>query len=163
MTCYRHPKIETSLRCSRCEKPICADCAVLTPVGYRCRECGKERSATRSLAPKQLVPGVIVGFGVPFGAGYLATVVPLGFFLLFLGAIVGSAVGQLLRKVIGMKSSPMLAVVSIAGYFLGAFATPVYDVVQSNGDLTPLAAAFSWPWPLLFAGIAAASTAVQLK
>lgn len=163
MTCYRHPKVETSLRCSRCEKPICTDCAVLTPVGYRCRECGKERSATRSLAPKQLVPGLIVGFGVPFGAGYLATIVPIGFFLIFVGAAVGSAVGQLLRKVIGMKSSPMLAIVSVAGYFLGVLLMPIYDVVKLNGDLAPMADAVMYPWPLIFAGVAAASTAVQLK
>jgi hypothetical protein len=136
---------------------------VLTPVGYRCKECGKERSVTRSLDLKQLVPGLIVGFGLPFGAGYVATVVPLGLFLIFIGAIVGSAVGQLLRRVIGMKSSPLLAVVSVAGYFLGALVTPIYEVVKLGGNLAPLAAAFTWPWPLIFAGVAAASTAVQLK
>ena len=37
--CVNHPNRETSLRCNRCEKPICTQCAVLTPVGYRCRDC----------------------------------------------------------------------------------------------------------------------------
>ena len=37
--CANHPNRETVLRCNRCEKPICTECAVLTPVGYRCKEC----------------------------------------------------------------------------------------------------------------------------
>lgn len=163
MTCYRHPKVETSLRCSRCEKPICADCAVLTPVGYRCRECGRERSATRSLEPKQLVPGLLVGFGLPFLAGYLATRVPIGFFLIFLGAIVGGVVGQAIRKAIGMKSSQLLAILSIAGYFLGVLAVPIYDSLANGGKLEYIVNAFLYPWALIFAGVAAVSTAVQLK
>ncbi len=38
-TCANHPERETGLRCNRCGKPICSQCAVQTPVGYRCREC----------------------------------------------------------------------------------------------------------------------------
>ncbi|MDM8528487.1 hypothetical protein QUF58_09790 [Anaerolineales bacterium HSG24] len=41
--CYRHPERETSLRCNRCNKPICAKCAKQTPVGFRCPECIREQ------------------------------------------------------------------------------------------------------------------------
>ena len=163
MNCYRHPKVETSLRCSRCEQPICANCAVLTPVGYRCRECGLEKSATMTLEPKQLVPGLVVGFGLPFLAGYLATRVPIGLFLVFAGAIVGGLIAPVIRKVIGMKSSPLLAVVSISGYFLGVLAEAIYYVFRSGGNTEYLTAAFINPWPVVFAGVAAISTSVQLK
>jgi hypothetical protein len=37
--CANHPQTPTSLRCNRCEKPICPKCAVKTPIGYRCKEC----------------------------------------------------------------------------------------------------------------------------
>jgi hypothetical protein len=37
--CANHPTVETSLRCNRCGKPICARCAIRTPTGYRCKEC----------------------------------------------------------------------------------------------------------------------------
>jgi hypothetical protein len=37
--CANHPQTETLLRCNRCEKPICSRCAILTPTGYRCKEC----------------------------------------------------------------------------------------------------------------------------
>jgi membrane associated rhomboid family serine protease len=37
--CYRHPQVETPLRCNRCNKPICPKCAQRTPVGFRCPDC----------------------------------------------------------------------------------------------------------------------------
>ena len=44
--CYVHPNRETSLRCNNCGRPICASCAVRTPIGYRCRECVKGQQKT---------------------------------------------------------------------------------------------------------------------
>ena len=41
LTCYNHPNRETVLRCNRCEQPICVQCAVKTPTGYRCKQCVK--------------------------------------------------------------------------------------------------------------------------
>src|SRR3972149_4976134 len=66
LTCANHPTRETSLRCKRCNKPICASCAVLTPVGYRCRECVREQQAIFDTAGGG---GLAVGAGG--GAGYL--------------------------------------------------------------------------------------------
>ena len=44
--CYVHPNRETALRCNNCGRPICASCAVRTPIGYRCRECVKGQQKT---------------------------------------------------------------------------------------------------------------------
>ncbi len=43
--CVNHPDRETYLRCNRCDRPICSECAVLTPTGYRCKDCvrGQQR------------------------------------------------------------------------------------------------------------------------
>ena len=41
--CANHPGVETALRCSRCNKPICSKCAIKSPVGYRCPECVKSQ------------------------------------------------------------------------------------------------------------------------
>lgn len=41
--CYRHPDIQTGLRCNRCNKPICPKCARRTPVGFRCPDCIREQ------------------------------------------------------------------------------------------------------------------------
>ncbi|MBK8050505.1 MAG: hypothetical protein IPK16_27420, partial [Anaerolineales bacterium] len=43
--CATHATVETQLRCNRCARLICLKCAVLTPVGYRCKECVRTQQA----------------------------------------------------------------------------------------------------------------------
>ncbi|MCU7730269.1 rhomboid family intramembrane serine protease [Actinoplanes sp. KI2] len=45
-TCYRHPRRETYVRCSRCDRFICSDCMRAAPVGQRCPECVKGENRT---------------------------------------------------------------------------------------------------------------------
>ena len=40
--CYRHPERETGVSCSNCGRPICHECMIPAPVGFRCPECVKE-------------------------------------------------------------------------------------------------------------------------
>jgi membrane associated rhomboid family serine protease len=40
--CYRHPKRETGLRCTRCERPACYECLRPAPVGSHCLDCLKD-------------------------------------------------------------------------------------------------------------------------
>ena len=47
--CYRHPKRETGVRCSNCERPICPDCMTSTPVGMRCPECARQSTKVRTM------------------------------------------------------------------------------------------------------------------
>ena len=37
--CALHPERDTGLRCNRCDRYMCIECAKRTPVGYTCREC----------------------------------------------------------------------------------------------------------------------------
>ncbi len=48
--CYRHPDRHTLLRCSRCERPICAACSIDASVGQRCPECVREEG-TQEVIP----------------------------------------------------------------------------------------------------------------
>lgn len=43
LACANHPDVVTTLRCNRCNKPICQKCAIRTPVGYRCKSCIREQ------------------------------------------------------------------------------------------------------------------------
>ncbi|MEU5522115.1 rhomboid family intramembrane serine protease [Streptomyces sp. NPDC093250] len=49
-TCYRHPRVECHVRCTRCERYICPDCMREAAVGHQCPECVKEgaRSVRRA-------------------------------------------------------------------------------------------------------------------
>lgn len=41
-TCYRHTKVESYVRCTRCDRYICPDCMREAAVGHQCVECVKE-------------------------------------------------------------------------------------------------------------------------
>jgi membrane associated rhomboid family serine protease len=48
--CYRHPDRETGVSCSNCGRPICHECMIPAPVGFRCPECVKQQNAHGSRA-----------------------------------------------------------------------------------------------------------------
>ncbi len=62
--CYLHPDRPALLRCSRCERPICADDAIEAPVGYQCPECAGGGQPVRRMvdvAQRAPVTRAIVG------------------------------------------------------------------------------------------------------
>ncbi|MET9968037.1 rhomboid family intramembrane serine protease [Streptomyces sp. NPDC006356] len=80
-TCYRHPKVESHVRCIRCDRYICPDCMREASVGHQCVECVKEgaRSVRQArtvvggrIAATPLVTSVLIGLNV---LAYLAEVV----------------------------------------------------------------------------------------
>lgn len=48
--CYRHPQRETGVSCSNCGRPICHECMISAPVGFRCPECVREQNVHGSRA-----------------------------------------------------------------------------------------------------------------
>ncbi|MGI8923652.1 MAG: hypothetical protein ACR2HJ_06360 [Fimbriimonadales bacterium] len=164
--CDKHTDVETVLRCSRCETYICPSCAVLTPVGYRCRKCGLERFATHSLSPGQLAGGSLAGFALGFIASY---VIPqsIGFFLIFAGAIVGGFVGQIIQRIVQRKSSLLVGGITALGFIIGAMVAPFKlladGALHEMGGGQVLTVIFGNPWPLVFACVAGAVSWGQLK
>jgi hypothetical protein len=99
--CANHPDRETMLRCNRCDKPICYQCAVLTPVGYRCKECVREQQNVYYNAARFDLPiAAFIGFVLGAGAGALAyTFLNLiGWFSFIVAFFVGPAAGGLIAE-----------------------------------------------------------------
>jgi len=118
-TCARHPNIETNLRCSSCDTPICPKCLVQTPVGMKCKTCGSHRQGTMfNPSPAQLTAaavvaimlGVIVGWAVEFG----------GFYIVFLSFVFGGFAGDLILRASGRRRGIWMEIVAGAGMALGA-------------------------------------------
>jgi len=104
LRCANHPDVETYLRCSRCEKPICARCAVQTPVGARCRECANLKKAPMfQVGAALFARAAVLGLVVALAGGFLLAEVDGAFglyslLLLLLGFGVGEAVSRGARR-----------------------------------------------------------------
>lgn len=111
--CANHPDRETMLRCNKCNKPICVECAVQTPVGYRCKECVRQQQDkfyTASLSDKSKgyimagVSGLLLGIAAILMGMFLG-----GFFgiilAFFVGPAIGGGLGELTWRAAGRKRS----------------------------------------------------------
>ena len=98
--CYKHPDRRTLLRCNKCDKPICLECAVQTPTGYRCKDCVK---AQQKVFDTSQGKDYLIGGAIAAGLGYVGSYVDLMIPLLpsFLTALtVGSIFGRLICSVV---------------------------------------------------------------
>jgi hypothetical protein len=151
--CYIHPDRETRLRCNRCERPICAQCAVRTPTGYRCRECVREQQKIYNTAEWY---DYLVGFGTSTVLSLMASILLLvisgfiGFFMWFVSFALAGAAGVLIanatQAVVRKRRSKQLFWLVAAGVVLGAL--PVILFLLFSGSL------FSIVWQGLYLFIA---------
>src|SRR5689334_24538673 len=97
--CANHPQTETSLRCNKCGKPICTKCAVLTPVGYRCRECvrGQQQVFETAVWYDYLVAPVAAAI---LGGIAGAFVTALGWFVIFIAPVAGGLIAEIVRYLV---------------------------------------------------------------
>lgn len=124
--CYNHPTRETSLRCKRCERPICTSCAVGTPTGYMCKDCVRERKKTFDTSEwYDYVFGFIVAGFLSGIASFLVTMVgSIGFFgwlIIFIGApVAGRVIAEGARLVTRKRRSRSLFIMIAIAVVLGA-------------------------------------------
>ena len=120
--CANHPDRETTLRCNRCEKPICTKCAVLTPVGYRCKECVRGQQAVFETA--QPVDFVLTAVVSAVGAGVaVALLNMIGFWGFFVAPIVGGGLAEVVRLAVRRRRSRRLPLVATAAGAVGILPT----------------------------------------
>ena len=147
--CYNHPDRETMLRCNRCERPICTACAVLTPTGYRCKECVRGQQKTFDTAQWFDYPlAFIVGGVLSFLGSQIALMV--GFFILLIGPTAGIIIAEAIRRIVGRRRSKLLFQVATAGIIVGGLIVPLAGLagmVLFGGRGTGL---FSLLWPVIY-------------
>lgn len=136
--CANHPGVETSLRCNKCGKPICANCAIRTPTGYRCKECvrGQQKSfETAEWVDYLLGAGtaLILGFLASLLAGLVSGLSFIGWILIVVGApTVGVVIAEAVRLVTRKHRSRSLFITVSAAVVLGAIPVIIFNVISFN-------------------------------
>ncbi len=118
LVCANHPDRETHLRCNRCGIPICTQCAVLTPVGYRCRDCvrGQQKVFETAQWVDYPIAVILAAVGVGLAVGLLNY---LGFWGLIAAPIAGGALAEVVRWAVRRRRSRRLPLAAAAGGVLG--------------------------------------------
>ncbi len=129
--CYYHPNRETRLRCNKCGKPICTECAVRTPVGYRCPDCVRELQDKFYTADSgDVIKGAIAAFAGGLFTGFVTflAVMLLGGFIFFgflaaffLGPALGGGVAELVRRAMGKRRARNFPIIGDIAFLVGIF------------------------------------------
>ena len=140
--CSNHPGVETNLRCNNCNKPICVQCAIKTPTGYRCPECVKGQQKKFETAEWQDYPlALLAAFLLSLFGGWLVTFLSL-LTTLFAGILVflmtptyGFAISEIIRRLINRRRSKRLFQFTAISIALGAL--PFLVIAVGNIFLGP--------------------------
>lgn len=154
--CVNHPDRETLLRCNKCGKPICPECAIRHPVGLRCRECAQlRRIPTYDLSSRHYTLALAAGLpsatvGVILGGIFSRFIwIPLigGFMPLIIAFAVGLLTAEAISRATGYKRGVGLQVVAaisvVLGYFIG---NPLLLLATTYLLVGRIAIAPFWAW-----------------
>ncbi|MBE0689295.1 MAG: hypothetical protein IH587_04140 [Anaerolineae bacterium] len=148
--CEVHPDREATLRCNRCERYMCVQCAVQTPVGYRCRECVRSHDDKffNATGRDQVIAGAIC-LVLGGAAGWIIGQIGLWLLLvIIIGAPVGGLIAEVALRAVQRRRGRNMKQVSAAATAIGAL-FPVIWIFLRAGVFAPRLDV------ILFAGIAA--------
>jgi len=122
--CQVHSDRDTELRCNRCNRYMCVDCAVRTSVGYTCRECVRgheDKFFEGTLADYAVVAAVSAAGGAvaAFASALIGGFLLLGFII---APALGGLIGQIALRLTGRRRGRQSGYVCAAGLLAGGLA-----------------------------------------
>jgi hypothetical protein len=135
--CAVHPDRETSLRCNKCGRYMCAECAVPTPVGYRCKECVRQhedRFFTASQSDYGIIAAVCAGLSAV--SGFIASAIGILLILIIVAIPVGGFIAELALRATQRRRGRYSAEIGAASAVLGGF---VGGLVHTYSVIAPVA------------------------
>ena len=145
--CPVHPNREALLRCNRCDRLMCTECAVLTPTGYRCRECISKQQKVFDTAQTIDFP---LAFLVALILSLLgsAAIWFFGFWGVLAGPLMGMLIPRVIRPVTGRRRSKALFLTASAGVLTGALPLALFYLLSASWLAVLISAAYAfWPPP----------------
>lgn len=158
--CENHPNVESTLRCNRCEKPICARCAVLTETGYRCKECVRQQQKTFDTATSL---DYLLAIGIAVVLAFIGSLIVsrIGFFTIFLAPIAGIVIAEAIRRAIQRRRAKRLFQATAVATAIGGL-LPMLSVLLLTGLSIGLGSIFFFIWPVVYTVIATSTVYYRL-
>ncbi|MDZ4179183.1 MAG: hypothetical protein U1E29_08130 [Coriobacteriia bacterium] len=142
--CSFHPGVETEVRCSECERPICPKDMVPTPVGYKCPICARPaRGQYTYVKPRQYAFAAVASALAGGLGGLVLGWLGIGFLLLSL--VWGLGVAEAVRRASGGHRGAGLAAVASGGIIIGGLLGGL-NIISMGAAVLGAVAALSWTW-----------------
>jgi hypothetical protein len=136
--CANHPNVETMLRCSRCNKPICNKCAIKSPVGYRCPECvrGQQKIFETAVWSDYLLGAATAAILSGIASFLISLIGAIGFFGWFLvlaaAPTAGVVIAEGTRYVIRRRRARSLFITIAVAVGVGAIPAILLQLLSLN-------------------------------
>jgi len=151
--CSYHPVRPTTLRCNRCGRPICSQCARRTPVGYRCKTCVREQQKIFDTAYWYDFPVAFLAAALVCGVGSILSSF-IGFFILFAAGFAGMLAARAVIWAVRHRRNRFLWIAAAAGGIAGCLPVMIPTLVLSlvsfgqTGAAGLVALGMSLLWPI---------------
>jgi len=123
--CAWHPGVETNVSCRDCGRYMCPKDMVESPVGYKCKECGRAKITKGGIKPRQLALSIAFGLVAAVIAAPVARFIPF----MFLGPILfGGVVGEAARRGGGGHRTWPFATVAGLCALVGSFVSALFGM-----------------------------------
>lgn len=138
--CEVHPDRETSLRCNKCGRLMCPDCAVSTPVGYRCKQCVRKHDDKFFTAEPNdyIIIAAICGILSAISTAIVMQINIPSLFLIFIAIPLGGGIAELALRVTKRRRGRQTANIAISAVIIGGLIGAVIQLVMLFGQFPPL-------------------------
>src|SRR6188768_91474 len=119
--CEVHPDRETSLRCNKCGRLMCPDCAVPTPVGYRCKQCVRQHDDKFFSASQNdyVIIAAVCGIVSAIAAAIVLQIGIPSLFLIFIAIPLGGGISELGLRLTQRRRGRQSANIAAASVVIG--------------------------------------------
>lgn len=155
LACKNHPDRQTTLRCYRCNEPICKDCAKRTSVGYLCPQCvyaAEEKFFTATV--RDYIVGAVISLVLSSIAAWFASI--LGFWVIFVAAAVGTLIGTATFYAVGRRRGRYLPYIVVAMVIAGVAPAILGNLLFSFGSLSVI-------WLVVYVVLASSSAYYRMR
>jgi len=144
--CYRHPNVETNLRCKKCDRYICTKCAKHTPVGYICPEClraQEDKFYSGNLGDYLIAAVIALPLSLVSAWVFTFLIGRIGWFAwliaFFLAPIIAGFIAEAVRRAVKRRRSRYLAHTVAGSLILSVllFSLPLLLSLNLFGLVTP--------------------------
>lgn len=137
--CEVHPDHETSLRCNKCGRLMCPDCAVPTPVGYRCKQCVRQHDDKFFTAGQNdyIIVAALCGIVSAIAAAIVQQIGIPPLFLIFIAIPLGGGIAELALRLTQRRRGRQTANIAAASVVIGGLVGALIDMTLRLGRLPP--------------------------